>query len=63
PYGVSVTTRENEQSRYLFIMNFLNEQRDLKVPHGNWINANTGDDIKENITLQPYQVIVIKNNK
>ncbi|BDR15843.1 beta-galactosidase [Vibrio sp. STUT-A11] len=63
PYGVSVTTREDEQSRYLFIMNFLNEQRDLKVPHGNWINANTGDDIKENITLQPYQVIVIKNNK
>ena len=63
PYGVSVTTREDEQSRYLFIMNFLNEQRDLKVPHGNWINANTGDDIKENIALQPYQVIVIKNNK
>ena len=63
PYGVSVTTREDEQSRYLFIMNFLNEQRDLKVPHGNWINANTGDDIKENITLQPYQVIVIQNNK
>ncbi|OQQ04926.1 beta-galactosidase [Vibrio splendidus] len=63
PYGVSVTTREDEQSRYLFIMNFLNEPRDLKVPHGNWINENTGNDIQENITLQPYQVIVIKNNK
>lgn len=63
PYGVSVTTREDEQSRYLFIMNFLNEPRDLKVPHGNWTNANSGDDIKENITLQPYQVIVIENNK
>lgn len=63
PYGVSVTTREDELSRYFFIMNFLNEPRDLKVPHGNWTNENTGDDIQENITLQPYQVIVIKNNK
>ncbi|MEF1204011.1 beta-galactosidase trimerization domain-containing protein, partial [Vibrio owensii] len=63
PYGVSVTTREDEQSRYLFIMNFLNDPRDLKVPHGNWINASTGDDIQENIKLQPYQVIVIRNYK
>lgn len=59
PYGVSVTTREDQQSRYLFIMNFMNESQALKRPCGQWIDVNTGCEVQEDMIIQPYQVIVI----
>ncbi|WP_244813436.1 Beta-galactosidase C-terminal domain [Vibrio sp. B1FLJ16] len=60
---MSVTTREDEQSRYLFIMNFMNEAREVKCPQGHWVNEKSGDQVQENIIAKPYQVLVIKTNK
>lgn len=63
PEGLSLTVREDEQFRYLFIMNFVNEIRGIECPSGNWVNAFSGGEVENNIVVEPYQVIVIKNKK
>ncbi len=60
PYGVSVTQREDAEYRYLFIMNFLNEENKLLLSDNHWINLRTAENIGRKITIEPYQVIVVK---
>ena len=32
PYGVEVTTRENEKARYLIVQNFIRNRTEVKLP-------------------------------
>lgn len=63
PYGVSVTTREDDDYQYLFMMNLLSDQRVIQSPKGQWVNMNNGETIGHEIILSEYQVAVIKNKK
>lgn len=63
PYGVSVTQREDEYSRYVFLMNLLPTTQSLLLPAGNWPDISGDERVENRITLTAYQVRVITMTK
>lgn len=58
PYGLSISLRQDHDNRYLFIMNFCNEDRWFNCPDGEWIDQDNNNLCGE-IKLNPYQVVTL----
>lgn len=63
PYGVSITTRESNEYRYLFIMNLLSKDQVLMAPLGQWIDMENNNETENMLTLTAYQVVTLKEKK
>ncbi|CAM3778450.1 Beta-galactosidase BglY [Vibrio aerogenes CECT 7868] len=60
PYGVSVTTRQNDEQQFIFIMNFLTTQIELILPDKDMFNLiNQEEIISKKLILQPYEVKIL----
>ena len=59
PYGVEVTTRQNETREYLFLQNFTQESASISVSWSDY-ECLTGDF---DGTLTPYETVVLARNR
>lgn len=62
PDGVTVQTRENDTHRYLFFMNFTERAHELEIGTG-LVDALTGTPVESCITLNPYDITILLQNK
>jgi beta-galactosidase len=62
PEGVTVQSRMNGETEYLFIMNFSEEKRSVDVGNGNFKDAITKTGIKGRIDLPVYGFCILEKN-
>ncbi|MCX2497490.1 beta-galactosidase [Plesiomonas shigelloides] len=62
PFGVSISTREDGSSRFIFMMNFTGELRKIECPVGHWTDMISGSVIDSEIIINPFQVVVIRSS-
>ncbi len=60
--GVSIQIRENKNSRYYFVMNFTEEEKDIEIKNS-YLDLISGKNIKGLNKLKPYGVYVLKIDK
>ena len=59
PYGVEVTTRQNETREYLFLQNFTRETTSVSVSWSDYVCLTGNFDG----TLAPYETVVLARNQ
>lgn len=57
--GVSIQTRENDENKYYFIMNFTEEDKEISI-NNNYENLITSEIISGKKVLKPYETLVLK---
>lgn len=62
PEGVSIQIRENEEYKYYFVMNFTEEDKDIKIKNS-YLDLISGENLQGLNKLRPYGVYVLKENK
>jgi len=61
PYGLSITSRYDDNHTYVFVMNFLNKENIFVLPNTHWRNLITNETIQsDKIKINPYEVIVFQ---
>ena len=58
PVGVQATTREGESGKYLFVMNFSREAKQVVLPEA--ADVLTGEAVGGATELAPYGVRILK---
>ncbi len=57
--GVSIQSRENDENKYYFIMNFTEEDKEISI-NNNYENLITSEMISGKKVLKPYETLVLK---
>lgn len=60
--ALHIQTRENEQSIFVFVQNFNNYPKDIML-NDKYLSLDTNNTIEGGITLEPYEVLVLKKDK
>ena len=64
PLGVSAQIRENEDARYTFLMNFRDEEVQIKVPNPDkYLDLLKKETPKETLEIPAYGYIILKTSK
>jgi beta-galactosidase len=63
PHGVSVHVRETEQRRYLFLMNFTEQEQMIKLDERPWDNLLTEDTPGQQVHLPPFGAVILGSKK
>lgn len=60
PKGVTVSKRENNNNKYYFIQNYLNELKEINLNNYVLRDIVTEEEYSEKIELKPYQVLILQ---
>ncbi len=62
PEGVSVQKRTDGTQDYVFLMNFSEEQQNMSLDsEASYENILTGQQVPEQLQLDPYEYVILKN--
>ncbi|GMG80660.1 beta-galactosidase [Bacillus safensis] len=62
PEGVSVQKRTDGSQDYVFLMNFTEEQQNMSLDsEASYENMLTGQQVPEQLQLDPYEYVILKN--
>jgi beta-galactosidase len=60
PKGISVSKREDEENKYFFIQNYLNEEKEINF--GSYVLRDivTGEKYSGKVKIKPYEVLIVE---
>lgn len=61
PNGVSIVERQKAQNRFIFLLNFRNKKRKLKLNKGEFYDMINEKELKGKIELAPFGSLVLKS--
>ncbi len=60
PTGVTAQVRENDQQRFVFLMNFTEESKQIELDAEHFADVLTGEVIGQSLTLSPYDIRILR---
>lgn len=60
PKGISVSTRENDNKKYFFLQNYLNEEKVVDLENYILKDIITGKEYSGKVKLNPYEILILE---
>lgn len=60
PEGISVSTRENDNEKYFFLQNYLNEEKEVDFESYILKDIITGKEYSGKVKLNPYEILILE---
>ncbi|MDT8715164.1 beta-galactosidase [Clostridium sp. 19966] len=60
PEGVTAQYRIDGENKYIFVMNFSNEEKTIELKEADYTNLLTGEAVEKQMVIKPYGIEILK---